>query len=308
MKVGLVLGGGGLVGLAAHAGALTALEADLGWDARTADVIVGTSAGAITGVMLRQGASPSELATTVVAPAGIPDFSWRSFARFPHLPSRTIIANWMRRPWRLDPVAALVSMLADGRVDLATLAEEEAAAVGDVWPADDLWICAVRQHDLRRVVFGRDARPPLASAVLSSCSIPSFFRPVTIDGDMYLDGGVRSPTNAEVLARRDLDLVVILSPMSGRELPRMGVGPAIRRYAKHKVDTEVAALRKAGVPAIVIEPDAELCELMGTNPMCSDHLVEIVGAAFLDTGSQVRAPFVRTLLGGLNRRDLGRAS
>src|SRR5262245_63883401 len=62
-RVGLVLGGGGLVGQAYHAGALAALEHDTGWDARSADVIVGTSAGARTGLLLRAGYRPSELAS-----------------------------------------------------------------------------------------------------------------------------------------------------------------------------------------------------------------------------------------------------
>ena len=48
MRVGLVLGGGGRIGLAYHAGALAALEHDLGWDPRSADVIVGTSVGAVS--------------------------------------------------------------------------------------------------------------------------------------------------------------------------------------------------------------------------------------------------------------------
>jgi len=48
-RVGLVLGAGGTVGAAYHAGALTALQHDLGWDARDAAVVVGTSAGSIVG-------------------------------------------------------------------------------------------------------------------------------------------------------------------------------------------------------------------------------------------------------------------
>ena len=48
--VGLVLGSGGLHGAAQHAGALAALVEATGWDPRTADVVVGTSAGATTAV------------------------------------------------------------------------------------------------------------------------------------------------------------------------------------------------------------------------------------------------------------------
>lgn len=68
-RVGLVLGAGGVVGQAYHSGVLAALEHDYGWDPRTADVIVGTSAGSITGMLLRSGVPASELAAwTVKAP------------------------------------------------------------------------------------------------------------------------------------------------------------------------------------------------------------------------------------------------
>ena len=69
-RVGLVLGGGGVVGLGYHAAALTALENDLGWDARRAEVIVGTSAGSLVGAFLRRGLRPIDLAALIVgAPA-----------------------------------------------------------------------------------------------------------------------------------------------------------------------------------------------------------------------------------------------
>ena len=64
--VGLVLGAGGVVGQAYHAGVLAVLEHDYGWDPRTADVIVGTSAGSITGTLLRAGVPASELAAWAV--------------------------------------------------------------------------------------------------------------------------------------------------------------------------------------------------------------------------------------------------
>ena len=60
--VGLVLGAGGLVGQAYHSGILAALENDLGWDPRTADLVVGTSAGALTAALLRTGVSTVDLA------------------------------------------------------------------------------------------------------------------------------------------------------------------------------------------------------------------------------------------------------
>src|SRR5436305_1727548 len=65
-RVGLVLGAGGIVGQAYHAGVLAALEHDLGWDPRTAEIIVGSSAGSVTGTLLRLGVPAHDLAAFAV--------------------------------------------------------------------------------------------------------------------------------------------------------------------------------------------------------------------------------------------------
>ncbi|MFD0508407.1 patatin-like phospholipase family protein [Streptomyces chiangmaiensis] len=57
----MVLGAGGSLGAAWTIGALCALEDAYGWDPRSADVILGTSAGAIVGSALALGTRPCEL-------------------------------------------------------------------------------------------------------------------------------------------------------------------------------------------------------------------------------------------------------
>ena len=88
---------------------------------------------------------------------------------------------------------------------------------GQSWPERDLWICAVRRRDGRRVVFGRPGSPdaPLHLAIAASCAVPGYFAPVKIHDHTYIDGGAHSPTNAAILRERGLDLVVVVSPMSG---------------------------------------------------------------------------------------------
>ncbi|HEX5911537.1 MAG TPA: hypothetical protein VFY54_00240, partial [Rubrobacter sp.] len=128
MKTGLVLGGGGLAGASFHAAALATLEIDLGWDARTASVVLGTSAGALTGALLRLGVSGTDLAAFVSgAPLPSNHFLVRQGARLPDLPT----VRWQHFvPWphpgqirRLgsaleNPAGALFRMLPDGAVDL----------------------------------------------------------------------------------------------------------------------------------------------------------------------------------------------
>src|SRR5437763_17027061 len=66
MRVGLVLGAGGVVGASWLIGALDALEAETGWRAVDAERIVGTSAGAVVGALAATGI-PSEYMSAYAA-------------------------------------------------------------------------------------------------------------------------------------------------------------------------------------------------------------------------------------------------
>src|ERR1017187_1974773 len=63
-KIGLVLGAGGVVGQAYQVGVLAALEREALWDPRDAEIIVGTSAGSVTGAAIRVGVPASDLAAS----------------------------------------------------------------------------------------------------------------------------------------------------------------------------------------------------------------------------------------------------
>jgi NTE family protein len=315
MSVALVLGGGGVTGLAYHAGALAALEHDTGWDPRTADLIVGTSAGALVGALLRRGVPASDLAAmsvggrTHATPALItaaasernefPAVTLRTLLRPPRVPSAAVVRTWIRRPWRVDPALAVAGMIADGAIDLETHAASYAEALGDAWPDDPLWLCAVRRSDLARVAFGRKVTPSLARAAMASCAIPGYFAPVEIMGQQYFDGGVCSPTNADVVRREPFDLVVIVSPMSARDGAPRGVGGAIRRYAQRKVRHEQRVLAEAGIASIVLEPGVEAASVLGTDFMSDVRVNDIVGSAFLDVGEQLDEPETRAYLDAL---------
>ena len=314
VRVGLVLGGGGVIGMAYHAAALAAIEHDLDWDPNDADVVVGTSAGRSwgrccagacrrrTSPSSRWGPSPGPArrassgpsATAPSSPGGAPDVPGPT----PRLPSPALVTAWLRRPWRLDPVTAVASVIPDGTLDLAEHAGALHELLGSPWPDRELWVCAVRRHDLRRVVLGRDIQPRLAEAVAASCAIPGYFRPVDVDGVPYIDGGVRSPTNADVL-RAELDLAIILSPMSGRGLGGLNVGSLVRRHARGKVEAERARLHAAGTATLLIEPGPEVIEALGRDFMSDARVADIVRTAYVDTGDQLRQPAAQDLLADL---------
>jgi NTE family protein len=209
----------------------------------------------------------------------------------------------LRNPHRFDPLRALVTHLADGDRELAP----HLAFVGKDWPDDPLWLCAVRRRDGRRVVLGRADAPAdgLIAAVSASCAVPGYFAPVVVDGTPYIDGGVKSPTNADVLVTSDLDLVVAISPMStAASLPFWRVDTEIRRRAGRTLRTELARLRARGMRTVTFEPGREVLDHSTLDFMNDAKRQEIVTAAFLETGEQARTGERGEMLAGLASRHV----
>jgi NTE family protein len=298
--VGLVLGAGGVVGQAYHAGVLCAIEREWGFDARQADIIVGSSAGSVTGTLLRMGVSPNDLAALAygspLSPPGaallervlpnssdLPHPSPFALLRPWRAPSPALITRVARRPWAFRPSVAAMTLLPGGSVDISDRAAPLDQLAGEYWPRG-LWICAARRRDGARVVFGRDGAPParIAQAVLASCAIPGYFRPIVIGGVEYVDGGVHSATNANVLREEHLDLVVVISPMSCHGRP---VGPdGLVRWSMHRrLEREVLRLKAAGTHVIRIEPGSAARSVMGINAMAEDRSDRVVVAAYEET-------------------------
>ena len=319
-RVGLVLGAGGTVGQAYHAGVLAALEHDLGWDPRSADIIVGTSAGSVTGTLLRLGVPAADLAAWAVqAPLSMegaavqealdqdrpefPPFTVDHWLRRWRLPTPQLIAHVARRPWAFRPSVAAMTLLPTGRVDPIKHAPGLAHAAPDAWP-DGLWICGARRCDGTRVVFGRYGSPvvSLPEAVAASCAIPGYFSPIAIDGVEYFDGGVHSPSNADVLSDTRLDLVIAISPMSAAHgFPR--TADALYRYSVHRrLERELGRLARNGTTIVRIEPAEDSLAAMGVNMMADDRSDRVVQAAFVETGGYVASRPVIIRLAPIDRR------
>lgn len=305
MTTALVLGAGGFTGQAFHLGALCGLAQLTGYDGRAADILVGTSAGSLVAAGLAGGLSAADLAAELTgeqlsregrrirsnaaaeAPAALaePPIGGRG----PLDPAVLIAAA--RRPFGVRPAAVLSSLLPRGRTSTEPIARGVRYLHGDAWPERDLRICAVRARDARRVVFGTPGAPvtDVGTAVAASCAIPAYFQPVTIDGRTYVDGGVHSPTNADVVLADRPDHVVVLSPMSAG--PRPGARPdlpvrlAIRRY----LAVEVRRLRRAGAIVTVIQPTARDLAVMGVNPMRGARVHDVVEAVSASVRQRLEA-------------------
>ena len=290
-RVGLVLGAGGVVGLAYHTAALTALAGVSEWDPGTAEIIVGTSAGSAIGSSLRGGVGPPELMDRLLSAPADPEAMARlrtvtgrdqqSRRLLPLLPlpaaPRLLVCD-MLRPWRTRPGRALAALLPEGRIPTELVGERPRELHGLEWPSPPLWVCAMRLSDGERVVFGLDRLDiDVGTAVRASSAIPGFFQPVHIDGDRYVDGGAHSPTNADLLVDQKLDLVVVLSPMSGsRDAILRPFQVPTRLQAKLHLRSEVAALKRAGHEVLVIEPGREETRVMGATAMDPTRIMPVV--------------------------------
>ena len=278
-RIGLVLGAGGAIGRAYHAGVLAALETVIGFDARDAVVIAGTSAGSVDAALLRARLAPRDLLARVtdqpLTPegngilAGLPMWTepeekgesprWR-----PASTARLLAAA--RRPWSATPGSIFAAFMPEGRRSTRSIQDDVDKLHPDGWPAESLWICAVRLDDGERVVFGRDGSAPatVGQAVAASCAIPGYFAPVSIGDARYVDGGVHSPTNGDLVAGMGLDAVVISSPMTAETSAlRLSSDGAFRAACRVLLQRESAHVRRRGTPVILIEPVVENLALMG---------------------------------------------
>lgn len=295
-----MLGGGGVLGQAYHAGVLAALEHDLGWDARAAQVIVGTSAGALTGALLTRGLRAETIAAWDVGrrdvrlPTGLPDAATLpvldplgadALLHRPRLPGPDLVRSSARDPRVLIRGTAPLTLVGDGRRSVAA----HLRFLDDLprrTPEPPLWITAVRQRDARRTVFGRTTRTaPLSHAVAASCAVPGYFEPVRIGPDRYIDGGAHSATNADLLDHEQLDLVIAVAPLTTPGRRRATVLDAVRRINGRRLRTELARLERCGHRTLLFEPGPPSIAAMGSDPMDRVPAADVVRAAFIETGA-----------------------
>lgn len=244
----LVLGGGGISGIGWEIGLLTGL-AELGLPLSTADVVVGTSAGSVVGAQLTSGAAlPDLFAEQIREPTG--EISTRLGVR---VVFRYVLANLL--PGGDQRARARIGKWA---LAASTVTEAERRAViaqrvpQQEWPERSLLIPAVEAGTGEVAVFDRDSGVPLMEAVAASCAVPLVWPTITINGKSYIDGGMRSPANADLAA--GCDRVVVLAPIQ----------TAFRRSGQ--IAAQLAGLGPK-VHSTIVGPDADSRKTMGRNAL-----------------------------------------
>ncbi len=267
----LVLGSGGPVGHAYHAGLLRALSQVFGWDPRKAELLVGTSAGAQVAALLRAGMSAEDLCARAAGDSMSSE--GESIARHytrpdhdepdPSIPrtlrpaSSRYLREILRRPWKARPGRFFSALLPAGRVSLHPQAEGLRKLFGHEWPNKKLWIAALCLHSGKLTAFGREDAPrtDVGTAVICSGAVPSVCAPVEVEGRLFVDGGMASATNLDLLDQDQNETVIVSSPLS--------MIPPMRLLLRN----EVRALRAKKKRVIVFEPSGEAARAMGMSPM-----------------------------------------
>jgi len=243
----LVLGGGGVAGIAWETGVLAGL-AERGADGSGADHLVGTSAGSATAAQLGSGLPLTELFARQADPA---------------LQNHELTPSGLSVPELMELWGPMMAEATDP-VDLGrragelalkaeTVSEPERRAVIEArlpdhaWPDRSLTIVVVDAYSGETRLLDRDSGVALVDAVAASCAVPGIWPPVTIGGTRYIDGGMRTSNNADLAS--GYQRILILAPLPD---------PAL--------DEQVAELERSA-RVEVITPDEASLAAFGTDPL-----------------------------------------
>ncbi len=209
-----MLAGGGVTGVAWELGVLAGL-ARAGVDLGQADLVVGTSAGSVVGAQITSGQPLEDLLARQLDPATAASEIPAPFDSAAFVAKMTELVGDARHASEARARIGRWALEAD-TVDEETRRRVIAARLPvQHWPDRDLLVTAVEAHSGDFVTFDRHSGVGLVDAVAASCAVPGVWPPVTIGGRRYVDGGIRSGTNADLA--QGCDRVVVLVPFELEE-------------------------------------------------------------------------------------------
>ncbi len=275
------MGGGGITGAAFQFGALLTLQMATGWNPNNADVLIGTSSGAITGAMVRGNQLSLE---TFIGNAGSRDEVADVLRERVYRRSRPSgVLRWVRRgviPGLRRPDLNLVlgSPSIHSTEGISEWIEGALGDLADTWPDRATVIVAFDLHERRRVAFGTEEAPAAAlkNAVAASTAVPFVFQPVQIRDRWYADGGITSGTSVDLLlgSEEPLDLVIVVAPLAASE-KRPGARfyeDIFDRFGRTALEQEVALVgqRWPDTDFVILRPDHRVLEAARPNPMSAE--------------------------------------
>ncbi len=271
MTRALVLGGGGPVGIAWESGLVAGL-AQAGVDLGTADFTMGTSAGSFVGARLALGADCKTFADPILADRipgdeDRPRSAATSTSAAPPDLSKLMTLMGEAQGGTRNPaeVRAEIGAFALGAPTMsedefiATFGRSFASQPVDAWPERGFACTAVDALTGAFQLWTAESGVGVVRAVASSCSVPGVYPPVTLNGRRYIDGGMRSSTNADMATGHELVVVVAL---------RLGAGGgALGEAIAKRFNEEIESLKDGGATVVVITPDEDSIAAFGPNLM-----------------------------------------
>lgn len=277
----LVLGGGGVAGIAWELGLALGL-AEHGVDVSAADLVVGTSAGSVVGALVGSGVPLQELYDAQLDET-------RNTERAVDFDAERLMTEMGEALQGVTDQRQARARIGGVALAARTVSEEERLAivrsrlpVGQ-WPAQRLVITAVDAESGEFTTFDAGSGVALVDAVAASCAVPGIWPPVTIGGRRYIDGGMRTVTNAGLAA--GCDVVLVLAPF-----------PAQASLLGPSTAEEVAELERNGARVAVVTADDESTRIFGTNPLDPSTRAPSARAG-LAQGRSVGAEVARTWTG-----------
>lgn len=264
-KRALVLGGGGPVGIGWESGIVSGLM-DRGVDLSQADLIAGTSAGSFIGANLAMGRNVMQLAETYIHEQQAPVPSGQGGTQPPDL--SILIGKLQEAVSGARPAQEVRAEIGAWALTAKTITEEDfIASFGGwfsrlpetAWPERNYACTAVDAADGSFLVWNQKAGIGLARAVASSCSVPGVYPPITIRGRRYIDGGIRSATNADIAKGYDAVLVVAVAARV--------TDPVLAERFRKPLEKELNILRESGAQVELIMPDEASLDAFGQNLM-----------------------------------------
>lgn len=206
-RTALVLGGGGITGIAWELGILKGL-ADAGVDLTGADLVVGTSAGSVVGAQITSGQPLEQLYAGQLEPADQEIGAQLGRLALLRLLPPMLLPGSQEKKLRRIGKLSLRAHPPGGQQRIEVIRSRIGIAE---WSDRDLRVTAVEAESGEFVAFDRTSGVDLLHAVAASCAVPLVWPAVTINGKHYVDGGMRSTANVDLAS--GYDTVVVIAPL-----------------------------------------------------------------------------------------------
>jgi NTE family protein len=238
-KRALVLVGGGITGAMYEFGCLRAFDDFFqgGYSSLDFDLYIGTSAGAVVGMLMANGVSPASVMDIIATSQKHPlnfraedifHFDWdnlrRSLGRcMAMLPAVYRYYRRHRTPLSLQSLLGLLQEnLPSGLFSmhdyiryLDSLIRQMGLATSFRDLRKEFYVPAISLDNPMRTVFGDEGSKdvPISRAIAASSALPFYFQPVSIDGVDYVDGGTAQLAHVDIAINKGADRILVLNPI-----------------------------------------------------------------------------------------------